>query len=169
MLNFKKNKFILIISLFALLFLNMGCEMNFYPNETLYVTPYGKICLDDYFWDTTYLLSVPNEDLYYLATILKIDAGERLISHNISNDLSKFYVLIGNSHARWKPKGIGLFVFDITDPINNTYSYSPRINNALKPIIEITDKDITEVSIFNDSITYTESSGGNTTIIFSSL
>ncbi|NCD06178.1 MAG: hypothetical protein EOL97_08670 [Spirochaetia bacterium] len=100
---------------------------------------------------------------------MKIDAGERLISHNISNDLSKFYVLIGNSHARWKPKGIGLFVFDITDPENNTYSYNFRVNNALKTIIKITDKDIVDVEITDDSLTYTESSEEDTIIYFNDL
>jgi len=169
MLILKKIKLFYILILSFLLFLNMGCEMNFYPNETLYVTPYGSICLENNYWYTRYILSDQNEKLYLLETIVKIDSSEYLISHNISNDLSKFYVLIGNSNSRWNPYGVGLFVFDITDPENNTYSYNFRINNALKTIIKIIDKDIIDVEITDDSITYTERLGTQTTISFDSL
>ncbi len=165
----KTNKKIKLFILFLNIILFTGCEITFEPNETLFITPYGSICLENNNWYTRYLLSVQNEDLYLLETIRKVDSSETLISHNISDDLSKFYVLIGNSNSRWDPYGIGLFVFDITDPKNNTYSYNIRIDNALKTILNIANKDIVNVEITNNSITYTERLGEETTIYFNDL
>ena len=169
MIKNKPNKVFLIICLIIFLLSTSGCEITFEPNETLFITPYGSICLENNNWYTRYLLSVKNEDLYLLETIRKVDSSEILISHNISDDLSKFYVLIGNSNSRWDPYGIGLFVFDITDPKNNTYSYNIRIDNALKTILNITDKDIVNVEITNNAITYTDRSKNETTILFDAI
>ncbi len=99
-----------------------------------------------------------------------MDCNEFLISKALSNDNSKFYVFIGNSNrVGWGPYGIGLFVFDLENPQANAYKYSTLIKHALNPIVKITNRDISEVILSNDSITYIEKSGNKVTTSFNEL
>ncbi|MGD1817359.1 MAG: hypothetical protein ACPKNR_10025 [Pleomorphochaeta sp.] len=166
---FKKS--IISIILIAIGLLITSCELNFTPNEILYeTTSYGTVCMQDNEVETAFLLSIPNEKLFFLEYVKKMDCNEMLISKALSNDTSKFYVLIGNSNrVGWDPYGIGLFVFDLENPQNNTYKYSPLIQHALNPIVKITNRDISKVILSNDSITYTERSGNEVTIAFNDI
>ena len=168
--NILKKSLISII-LIAIGLLITSCELNFTPNETLYkTTSFGTVCMQDNEIETAFLLSIPNEELFFLEYVKKMDCNETLISKALSNDTSKFYVLIGNSNrVGWDPYGIGLFVFDLENPQNNTYKYSPLIQHALNPIVKITNRDISKVILTNYSITYTERSGTETTIYFNNL
>ncbi|MGH0052821.1 MAG: hypothetical protein ACQ5SW_05485 [Sphaerochaetaceae bacterium] len=115
--------------------------------------------MEDDRWESALLFSVPGHELYFLAYVKKIDNGEVLASEGISEDKSKFFVLITNSYLKWKPYGIGLFVFDLENPENNIYQYSVLVKHGLRPIIEITDKDIVQVELTDDTLSYWDRSG----------
>jgi len=162
-----KNKY--FIFSFILLFTCTSCEITFHPNVNLYETPYGTVCMQDSTYKTIYFLAVPGEELYYLKAVQKSDHLEKLVDINISDDKSKLFILIENSTINYKPYGTGLFVFDLINPQDNYYYYNCFYRHLLNKLLEVTDKDITEASILNNSITYKERSGEETTIYFNDL
>lgn len=164
MKNLRYLILILIIS-----FLCISCEHNFSPTETLFYTPYGTISVDDDTYQTAYLLDIPNEELYFLAFIHKVDNQEKLISINISEDKSKLFIHKGNKDWNETPVSKGLYAFDLINPQDNVYVFSNSIDHALQPIYENYSPYIIDVSISNDSITYTKNSGTQKTILFDSL
>ncbi len=163
----KKAKYIIFTSLILLLFIS--CEITFHPNSDLYYTPYGTVCMEDGFFDTRLLLSVPNEELYFLANVSKIDCQQILKLHGMSEDKSKLFFLITNSNCSYKPYGTCLYAFNLVNPQYHVFRFSKLIKHALYPIVKITDKDIINVEISNDDIIYTERSGEETTIPFEVL
>ena len=165
----KPNKLLFIICLIIFSLSTFGCEITFHPNFNLYETPYGTVCMQDSTYKTIYFLAVPGEELYYLKAVQKSNHLEKLIDINISDDKSKLFILIENSTINYKPYGTGLFVFDLINPQDNYYYYNCFYKHLLNKLLEVTDKDITEASILNNSITYKERSGEVTTILFDTL
>ena len=163
----KKAKYIIFTSLILLLFIS--CEITFHPNSDLYYTPYGTVCMEDNYFDTRLLLHVPNEELYFLASVSKIDAQQILKLQGISEDKSKLFFLITNSNCSYRPYGTCLYAFNLENPQDHVFRFSKLIKHALYPIVKITDKDILNVQISNDDIIYTERSGEETTITFDTL
>ena len=125
--------------------------------------------MQDNQYETIFLLSVAGEKLYYLKSIHKFDLQKKLISINISENKSKLYILIGKERWEQISNPTELFVFDLINPQDNVYDYSCLIKHALTPLYKETTKIITDVTISNNSITYTERSGEVTTILFDTL
>ncbi len=162
-----KAKYIIFTSLILLLFIS--CEITFHPNSDLYYTPYGTVCMEDNYFDTRLLLYVPNEELYFLASVSKIDAQQILKSQGISEDKSKLFFLITNSNSSYRPYGTCLYAFNLENPQDHVFRFSKWIKHALYPIVKTSDKDIINVEISNDDIIYTERSGERTTIPFAAF
>ena len=155
----KKAKYIIYTSLILLLFIS--CEITFHPNSDLYYTPYGTVCMEDGFFDTRLLLSVPNEELYFLANVSKIDCQQILKLHGMSEDKSKLFFLITNSNCSYRPYGTCLYVFNLINPQNHVFRFSKLIKHALYPVVKIIDKDIVNVTLTNNFVTYIDKQGNN--------
>ncbi len=90
------------------------------------------------------------------------------MGRNLSH-AATLYILIGKERWEQISNPTELFVFDLINPQDNVYYYSCLLKHALTPLYKETTKIITDVTISNNSITYKERSGNETTIYFNNL